>query len=82
MTTKIRMLLLVGKLCSSTLCIPPAFQEPSRKPWGSVLHILEKYSRWEKALDAAPGQGGGVCFQPWRVKRNRGLERCHGNGFQ
>lgn len=78
------MLSLVGNLCTSTsLCLPtPAFQEPSRKLWGSILHILEKYRRWEKALDAAPGLGGGVCFPPWRVKRNTGLERCHGNGFQ
>lgn len=54
------MLLLVGNLCSNTsLCIPPASQEPSRKPWGSVLHILEKYSRWEKALDEGSGAGRG-----------------------
>lgn len=75
------MLLLAGNVFKHQPVHPSCFPG-ALKVWGSVLHLLEKSSCWEKALDAGSGQGGGVCLPPWRVKRNRGLERCHGNGFQ
>lgn len=47
-----------------------------------ALRTLEKYRRSEKSLDKSFRAGRGSLLPPWRVKRNMGLERCHGNGFQ
>lgn len=41
-------------------CFPGALKE-------AFLHILEKYSRWEKALDAGSGAGRGGLLPPLGV---------------